>query len=82
MNKNTAKAIQRRIQAGEKHFVIGGRAYTVNDLGAVLFEYTSAPHYSGSCAGIVLDGAFIPDRYFTAAEIAARRAADGDHTAD
>lgn len=82
MNKNTAKAIQCRIQAGEKHFLIGDRAYTVTDLGAVLFEYTSAPHYSGSCAGIVLDGVFVPDRYFTPAEIAERRAADGDHAAD
>lgn len=73
MNKNTVKSIQRHIQAGEKNFVIGDRAYAVTDLGTVLFGYTDAPHYSGSCAGVVLDGAFVPDRYFTAAEIAAAR---------
>lgn len=78
MNKNTEKAIQRRIQAGEKNFTIGDRAYTVSDIGAVLFNYVDPPYYFGSCAGIVLDGAFVPDRYFTAAELAARRALEGN----
>lgn len=73
MKKQTAKAIQRRLDMGMDEFVIGERRYFVRDhLKIVLYSYTDGR--GSACplhAGCIRNGAFCPDDYFSQDELIA-----------
>ena len=68
MNKNTVKAIQKRIDKGLKEFTIGKSLYVISDSNPEVFPYVKRYKnygegyvYDYHTMGNIIDGIFIPD---------------------